>query len=535
MIELINNWHVPRNKRKLYPIVPSLSEFALQNLGDIWVKDLDRQLDFEEILEEKGLKRKGPRRDQRGGGARTYEAWVYSLGLTFDETESQKTRLTMLGEALVNGHPPVPLLTKQLMQFQYPSPYSLRTRVQINERFKIRPFRFLGKLLLDDRLELASDNGKPYLKKEEIGCIVSVEAENESEACYEHVVNRILEFRNIGYEALAQGFEQNVPSTNTGIRTREATIKALKDNANTFINYLEYSQLVVRDKPNTPIYIPDNRIEDVKAIINDGTTVQRINETTRRNKYWKENFQRNYGLLPGKNRDNRRFDDNQITEGAIMELMIRNEFLSMIKSSPVIEVTEELIHAIASKTGIPSKYIEEQLDSFRIDTFSLFETNYIDMAFSGREFASEFEHTTMDVFSELGFQTQHVGTKSRQPDIFIQSHDASFSGIIDNKAYHVFSITHDYELKMINSYIPKYKKRYSDFSFFMYIAGGFGKNFDKQVQTIANQSGINGCGIRASDLMRLLKKHKQNPIDHQKLKQIFECNRLVRIQDILSL
>lgn len=110
------------------------------------------------MLEEKGLKRKGTRRDQRGGGAKTYEAWVHSLGLIFEETDSKKTRLTMVGEALVNGEPPVPLMTKQLMQFQYPSPCSLRSRVQINERFKIRPFRFLIRLLLDERLSQGSDN-----------------------------------------------------------------------------------------------------------------------------------------------------------------------------------------------------------------------------------------------------------------------------------------------------------------------------------------------------------------------------------------
>jgi hypothetical protein len=531
VIRLINNWHVPRNKRKLYPIVPSLSAFSLQNLGDIWVKDLNRQLGFEEMLEEKGLKRKGSRRDQRGGGARTYEAWVYSLGLIFEETDSKKTRLTMVGEALVNGEPPVPLMTKQLMQFQYPSPYSLRSRVQINERFKIRPFRFLIRLLLDERLSQGSDNGVPFLTKSEIGCIISVQAENESDACYEHIIKRILEFRVKGYDALPEGFEENIPSTNTGIRTREATIKALEDNANTFINYLEYTQLVVRDHPRKPIYIPEDLLYTARAIIESNSTVKPLNQ---KNKYWKENFQRNFGLLPGKNRDNRRLDDDKITENIIVERMVRNEFLQVARDTPLSYITEEVVDTVSTQTGIPFKEVESILDQFRVDTFSLFETNYIDMAFSGRELASQFEHATLDVFRELGFSSQHVGTQPRNPDVYVES-PSGYAGIIDNKAYHVFSITHDYELKMINSYLPAFQQKNPNVSFFMYIAGGFGKNFDAQVQKIASNTGVNGCGIKAADLMRLLRKHKKKPIDHLRLKDLFECNRLITSSDLLYL
>lgn len=36
---------------------------------------------YEDALENAGLKRKGERRDHTGGGARTYKAWLMSLGL----------------------------------------------------------------------------------------------------------------------------------------------------------------------------------------------------------------------------------------------------------------------------------------------------------------------------------------------------------------------------------------------------------------------------------------------------------------------
>ncbi|KHF29447.1 hypothetical protein LR68_01808 [Anoxybacillus sp. BCO1] len=62
---MINNWQIPRNKRKLYPVVDILSLFTLQTLGENWSNNLNRQLDFESELERFGLKRPGQRRDRR--------------------------------------------------------------------------------------------------------------------------------------------------------------------------------------------------------------------------------------------------------------------------------------------------------------------------------------------------------------------------------------------------------------------------------------------------------------------------------------
>jgi hypothetical protein len=56
---VINNWQVPRNKRKLYPVVDILSLFNLQTIGDNWSGNIHRQLDFETESERFGLKRPG--------------------------------------------------------------------------------------------------------------------------------------------------------------------------------------------------------------------------------------------------------------------------------------------------------------------------------------------------------------------------------------------------------------------------------------------------------------------------------------------
>jgi hypothetical protein len=531
VIVLINNWHVPRNKRKLYPVVGILSAFSLQNLGDIWSRDLNRQLDFETMLEDMGLKRPGARRDRRAGGARTYESWLYALGLTFIETQSSRTRLTLVGEELINGAPPVPLMTNQLMKLQYPSAYSMRSRVQIHERFRIRPFRYLIRLLLDDRLAQGSANGRPFLSKSEIGVIVSVEAENESDELFEHIIQRILEFRRYGYDALHEGFEEAFPSSTTGERTREDTIKALNDNANVIINFLEYSQLVVRDASSQPIYIPVDMMANAEEIINDGSSIRNFNTN---HEFWAENFQRSFGLPPGTNRDNRQFQDDTVNENVIVERMVRNEFLQIARIRPITEITSELIERVSNSTGIPETQVSTILNRFDVDSFGIFETEYIDMAFSGREFALAFEHSTVDVFNLLGYSSTHVGNQPRNPDVLVESPN-DYTGIIDNKAYHVFSITHDYENRMKNTYIPAYRGSHPNLSYFLYIAGGFGSNINSQIQSIHLQTGISGSCITAADMMRLLRKHEDSPISQQQLKGLFECNRLITTQDVLAL
>ena len=80
---MINTWWVTRPKRKLNSIPEVLATFAEISLDQEWQGQRDTHLSLEDALEEAGLKRKGERRDQTGGGARTYLAWIVSLGLIF--------------------------------------------------------------------------------------------------------------------------------------------------------------------------------------------------------------------------------------------------------------------------------------------------------------------------------------------------------------------------------------------------------------------------------------------------------------------
>ena len=175
---MLNYWWVTRPKRKLNSIPDVLATFAELSLDQEWQGQRESHLSFEDSLEQAGLKRKGERRDQTGGGARTYKAWVASLGLIFTQESTGKIKLTLAGEAIMSGDSPVEVLKNQILKYQFPSSFSLSRGVQVAPRFKIRPFRFLLKLLSDSDIE--------YLTEEEIAKIIVTKAENETDRCYKY-------------------------------------------------------------------------------------------------------------------------------------------------------------------------------------------------------------------------------------------------------------------------------------------------------------------------------------------------------------
>ena len=65
---MLNYWWVTRPKRKLNSIPEVLASFANLSLNQEWEGQRDSHLAYESALEEAGLKRKGERRDQTGGG-----------------------------------------------------------------------------------------------------------------------------------------------------------------------------------------------------------------------------------------------------------------------------------------------------------------------------------------------------------------------------------------------------------------------------------------------------------------------------------
>lgn len=523
---MINYWWVTRPKRKLNSIPEILAVLSTVSLDAQWHGSINLHRMFEDGLEEAGLKRIGERRDARGSGGRTYYAWLASLGLVFTQESTNKCYLTLAGEAIMQGKSPVEVLKNQVLKYQFPSPFSLSqatAKVRVHSRFKIRPFRFLLRLLQDERLG--------YLTCEEIAKIVMVEAENESDKCFDYIVRKIQEFRELGDVILDDDFfEKYAPSS--GKVNPEHPFSHLLDAANTMANWLDYTQLVYREEGGIIKLLDDKRAE-VKYILD--TKVPFIDRPEEQ-----EYFQRKYGLDPWHQKDTRNLANTKtITSQMIDTQKVKQAFITLSLRKPIRSVSADVVGYIVNATGVDGKLVENTLIScYPNGAISGFMTEYFEMAFKGTEEAVAFEIATTELFKDVfGFKAIHLGqTGSKSaPDVLLLSDAEGYQAIIDNKAYSKYSITGDHRNRMIHNYIGNISN-FSDFKqpigFFSYIAGGFGNQIDKQIQSIVDETGVHGSAMTVSNMIKLVERQNNQPLSHQSIREIFSVDRQIVLADI---
>lgn len=518
---MLNYWWVTRPKRRLNSIPEVLSTFAEMSLNQQWQGQRGKHLQLEDALEEAGLKRKGERRDQTGGGARTYKAWVMSLGLLFTQEATGRIMLTLAGEAIMNGDSPVSVLTNQILKYQFPSSFSLSRGVAVSERFKIRPFRFLLRLLMDERVM--------YLTEEEIAKIIVVEAENETDRCYEYIVSRIHDFRSRGDRCLDPDFfEKYRPSK--GEVNPDHPFSHLTDLANTMINWLDYTQFIERDAGQ--VRVLEEKRQEVAAIL---AVVPPFIDRPEQHEF----FQRKYGLDPKHRKDTRNLADTPtVTAKIIAEQKIKQAYISESLKRPIARITPALVDKITDVTGFDEKLVEDTLlRLYPGGSVGAFMTEYFEMAFKGRDEATDFEKATVELFRDVfGYQASHVGPIGLTPDVLILSDSEGYQAIIDNKAYSRYTISNDHHNRMVHNYIgnlARYSSSQYPLGFFTYIAGGFGKNFDSQVRAVSDATGIPGSGMSVSNMIKLVECYGDKGYNHGTLRDLFSVNRQVLLSDFV--
>ena len=516
----LNYWWVTRPKRKLNSIPEVLAAFADISLNQEWDGQRGSHLAYEEALENAGLKKIGDRRDQTGGGARTYKAWLASLGLIFTQESTGRIKLTLAGEAIMQGDSPVAVLTDQILKYQFPSSFSLSRGVQVSTRFKIRPFRFLLRLLADSRV--------CSLSEEEIAKIVVTEAEKETDECYEYIVGRLLQFRDSGDKCLEDDFLLKYQSSKGGINLAHP-YSHLTDLANTLVNWLEYTQLVNREDGR--VFIIDDQRDTVASILN---TVPPFIDRPEQQEY----FQRKYGLDPKHKKDTRNFGDSlNITPKMIAKQKIMQAYIAESLKRPIVSITSALIDTISEQTGIDSRTVEDiLLETYPRGSVGAFMTQYFEMAFKGREEAADFEIATAELFQTVfGFRTEHVGPIGLTPDVLLISNADGYQAIIDNKAYSRYSISNDHHNRMVHNYlagIGNYSPSSYPLAFFSYIAGGFGSGIDKQISSIFEETGVHGSAVSVSCVIKMVENQQTCAYSHSRIKEIFSLNRQVLLADL---
>ena len=511
---MYQHWFVSRQKRQLTTILSALIAFSDVCVGKKWSGNHELQFEFEDELQRRNITEHGKLRSRKagqgGGGIRTLFKQLKDLGLVFTEDEYGICRLTLIAEELVKGNITfVEAMRIQLQKYQYPSASVWTGSGSVDHSFKVHPFQFVFRLLKEPRLENT-------LSMEEMQGIVIHYAKDDGDVTFEKIVNMILEYRNTGS---CNGY---VEDTDT---------KTFNNIANTFFNYINLTQYIERGHKN--IMIRSGKESAVDEFIQKNAKFIPHPEL-------QENYIRAYGKGNAA-KDLRNFDrDNIKSQREIDEARIRKEYVLTALKTPVTGITEDIIERIVANTGIDEKIVEKFLiKNYPHGNIDDFFVSYKELAHMGRDGATEFELATCEMFKKIfHMEAKHVGPKGNTPDVFVESKEFGFCGIIDNKAYAKgYSILGDHKRVMEHVYIPEYKK-YGEtdlpLAFYSYIAGSFKKNIDSQIFDIYKNTEIKGSAMPVDLLIKFAQDYAENKYSHEKIKNVFSVNREVRVADVAT-
>ena len=507
-----NHWFVSRQKRQLTTVLSALIAFSDVCIGEKWSGNTDLQLEFEDELKKRNITEHGKLRARKsgegGGGVRTLFKQLKDLGLVFTEEENGKCRMTLIGEELVKGNISfVAAMRMQLQRYQYPSAAVWSGSGSVNHAFKVHPFQFIFRLLRDERLG-------NELSMEEMSGIVIHYSTSDNSKCYENVVGKILDFREKG---------------NCDGYINDTETKTYSNIANTFFNYINLTQYI--DRGWKTIMIRDGKEEEVDSFIEDTPRFIPHPELS-------ENYIRAYGRGRAA-KDLRDFErDTVSSQKELNEARIRKEYVLLALKTPITGITPDIVDYIVVHTGINEKTVEnfliEHYSKGNIDDFFV---SYKELANMGTAGATEFELATCELFRKIfRMHAEHVGPKGNSPDVFVESEDGKYCGIIDNKAYkNGYSISGNHKRVMKDVYIremDQYATTEFPIAFFSYIAGSFGKNINSQIEGLHKETGIHGSAMPVDILIKIAQEYAEKGWDHNMLKTIFSVDREVRLTDV---
>jgi hypothetical protein len=505
-----NYWLLSRPKRKLILVPDLLKIFSTVAAGQKWERNRGIQAEFERQLVDFQWKAQNTSTD--GSGARTYAILLFMLGLWFEDENG--VQITNAGIEMLNDDPPVPILTKQLLDFQYPSPYSLKLKVDVNREIRIRPHRFIVRLLLEKKLE--------EITQDEIAfCLVALaKSDNDIEKCYEF----LLEYRKNPGAIIS-----------TAISISGTTEDNLRNIGNTFINQLEYTGWFMNGDDLKSLKIKPEKIENVKKALEDSK------QGLIQNPEDQVTFQMRYGSGLTVSKDYR-YTPPKRTAIDPNERAIMLSFYEATLNNPIDAIDDELITQISERRGVPKELVLKVVKKIAgKPLMDIFEERYLKLSTGGTETAKDFEIKTNNVLSGegFGFASVWVGPKPRHPDLFVYFDKVNKKhGILDTKAYSEYNLPLDHKNKMAHTYIPSFKKLIFegdeyDLSFFSYVAGGYGTNMHNSFRELTTMTDVRGSYITAFNFLKLLRQHRVKPFSAKEFGLIFGLNKEILDEEIV--
>ena len=513
---MYSHWFVSRQKRNLTTILSALIAFSDVCVGEVWSGNEELQLKFEDELQARDITSHGSLRarfeGKGGGGTRTLFKQLKDLGLVFTEHSNGKCRLTLIGESLVKGEISfVDAMRMQLQRYQYPSATTCKGKASIDSNFKIHPFQFMFRLLNDSRLD-------GFLSMNEMSGLVIHYATSDSDECFEYVVNLILKFRQkIEQDVLIDEFKDDDSN------------KTYQNIANTIFNYISLCQYTNRYKGI--IWVRSGKENEINNFIQEKPTYIPLTNVA-------ENYIRYYGRGVA-SKDLRRFDDHKpFSQKALNEARICKEYVLLALKTPITGITPDIVNSIVSTTGIDENIVESFLiknySSGNIDDFFL---SYKELAYMSRDGATDFELATCEIFRKIfKMEARHIGPIGNTPDVFVESNQENFCGIIDTKAYKKgYCINGDHLRVMEDVYIPTYKKyghTKKELAFYSYISGSFTSNMNNWLAQITADTKVPGSAMPVDIFINFAQDYAHNEYDHNKIREVFSVNRIVQLADI---
>lgn len=548
-------WWMTRPHRKLIRIPKSLAAFAGVAAGQGWSGNRDLQIEFETRLEQLDLKSRGDHTERavgRGGsGGRTHAQLLYSLGLFFyhrgTAEADEEVHLTLAGQALVDQEDALPILRKQVLAYQFPSAYSVSSSVNVDRKFKLRPFVLLLKLLRHPDLG-------GYLTDREIAACVTGYAESHSDREANRIAERIQRYRDYGAVSLDPDFAQKMkpPRTRAQLSAEELINTSLKDIANTAAQWIRYTGFAApasgedygaEDKTVTAL---NPAMEDeIDAAIAEWSSKPLLKmHEPQGDKFAAQEaakaFQRTYGVKAGMVKDQRTIRDIRGKSETDRTLGLVSASLTHLYATQIVtEPTDEIIDAVVNHSGLDRATVAKALTgliSSPAAGVSAFLDRYEQMAFSGTDEAINFEKATEQVLAQtFGLGSRHVGQTGTVPDVEVWSEH--WGGIIDTKAYAAYDLPSDHQLRMHANYVPRYAGgvQGKPLEFFMYVSGGFAPRFNSKLHRVMAKAETAGSGIAIQPWRQLIAGYPDSGLTHHDLLKLWSIGREITSADIAEL
>lgn len=492
-------WMFPRNIRRIEPWkLVQIAQLLEASEGDIRAQGVQDQLYG--ALSALGVKVvANEARVANSGGFRTYLAQLACLGFFWKDPVTKQYSTTRAGECLIEADDPLTLLRCQLLRMQFPSVYGLGNNVAISPEMRVKPFRFLIRLLMDERLDFR-------MTVDEMAVPVIY---GRREKDYEKCVEKILKMRASG------GVLESVLDSVDDVRTpkrchfadpdgdRKKGLTDAKEIANTANNYLLAAVLVApcNDAPKSFELIRDEEISrTIAPWLNE--PVEKLDER------YQVAWQQRYG------RFNQTKAVRSLKKRTVngFEALIRTRFISGVSADPFGFNVDSFVCAEAERWGKGKEDVARIIDPIRHRVSNLEREVVMRAAYSGGKEAIVLEKAVTAIFRKLGFDhARHCGqTRSDRlggyPDVWVQTTENATGGWIDTKATMKYEFPVS-DITKLGQYYKECEKELdpaSQSAYFMYVAGGFSRSADVVRRRLMEGSKLYGRPVSAMTVSALL-------------------------------